>query len=200
MPPTLLSLCKKEFVDNNNITWWQKITTHEALINNEQLNPVQLKNLYKQLYTEKWQNTIKDVDGKLFTYSKLKPHFRYENYLCHVKIGQHRAALTKLRTSSHNLNIETGRYTRPKTPKEERLCTTCNVIEDEYHFLICCSRYNDERCHLFQNITHICPNFASLGNSDKFSYLMTAEDEVARETAKFCYLSFEKRKYILYPN
>ena len=39
--------------------------------------------------------------------------------------------ITKPRISSHHLQIERGRYTRPKTLRENRLCNTCRVIEDE---------------------------------------------------------------------
>ena len=32
-----------------------------------------------------------------------------------------------------------GRRMRPKIPRNERLCNTCNTIEDEIHFLIECN-------------------------------------------------------------
>lgn len=44
--------------------------------------------------------------------------------------------MTRLRVSSHRLNIEAGRWSRPQiTPREERKCLICNKLEDEYHFL-----------------------------------------------------------------
>ena len=200
LPDTLLGLAKSECLKTSYITWWQKLVNHAMIINGKQLLPVQLKGIYKQLFTDKWLNSINDVNSKLYLYSKIKSHLQFENYLCDIKIGQHRAAFTKLRTSSHNLSIETGRYARPKIPKEERLCTECKVIENEQHFLLKCSRFNDERFHLFQKVSDLCPNFPTLSDPDKFIYLMTAEKKVACETAKFCYLSFEKRKSIIYPN
>jgi hypothetical protein len=48
--------------------------------------------------------------------------------------------LTKLRLSSHSLLIEKGRYFRPKIKRENRLCSQCNQIEDEQHFLIHCTK------------------------------------------------------------
>ena len=36
-----------------------------------------------------------------------------ESYLDHVTIVKHRVALTRLRVSCHNLEIEVGRYHRP---------------------------------------------------------------------------------------
>ena len=57
-----------------------------------------------------------------------------------------RYSLTRLRVSSHRLNIECGRWTRPNIiPVNERKCQNCNVLEDEYHFVLECSLYNELR-------------------------------------------------------
>ena len=58
-----------------------------------------------------------------------------------------RSILAKLRTSAHNLQIETGRFSKNKTPREERFCPyykTLNIftVEDEIHFLLSCSLFN----------------------------------------------------------
>ena len=42
-----------------------------------------------------------------------------------------------------DLAIETGRYNR--TPREERLCSLCDVVEDEQHVLFSCRAYNTVR-------------------------------------------------------
>ena len=39
--------------------------------------------------------------------------------------------------------IEEGRRKRPIIPREERICKTCNKIEDEVHFLIDCDKYKE---------------------------------------------------------
>ena len=45
--------------------------------------------------------------------------------------------MARLRTSGHQLAIETGRYHKPKPlAVPERQCTTCLVIEDECHFYV----------------------------------------------------------------
>jgi hypothetical protein len=66
-------------------------------------------------------------------------------------------AISKLRMSSHPLAIERGRYTRPKTPIEERLCVLCGKadIENEEHFIYVCSFYNNERKMLQRNISSL---------------------------------------------
>ena len=63
-----------------------------------------------------------------------------EGYLSNVNAYDHRSTLTRLRISSHQLAIETGRY--DKLQRSDRLCTTCDmgVLDDEQHFLAeCCS-------------------------------------------------------------
>ena len=47
--------------------------------------------------------------------------------------------------SNHDLKIETGRYTRPVTPREERKCDICDILEDEYHVVFVCPKYDVAR-------------------------------------------------------
>ena len=50
------------------------------------------------------------------------------------------------------LAFEKGRYFRPKIKRENRLCSRCNQIEDEQHFLIHCTKFVDVRKLLFQKL------------------------------------------------
>ena len=43
------------------------------------------------------------------------------------------------------MKIETGRYARPYIPRHARLCTICNLVEDEYHVVFICPVYSDIR-------------------------------------------------------
>ena len=47
--------------------------------------------------------------------------------------------------SSHNLNIEKGRYNNEN--RRNRLCTVChlNDVEDEFHFVLKCPLYDQLR-------------------------------------------------------
>ena len=49
--------------------------------------------------------------------------------------------------------IKEGRRMRPKLPRNERICNTCNTIEDEIHFLIECEKYKYDRIEKFKVIT-----------------------------------------------
>ena len=54
-----------------------------------------------------------------------------------------RIAITKLRLGSHYFMIERGRW--KKLELIDRQCIFCNEIEDEYHIVMCCKRYNNLR-------------------------------------------------------
>ena len=53
-----------------------------------------------------------------------------------------RTVITRWRLSCHKLRIETGRYTYPITPRENRLCKVCSVVEDETHALFHCPAHS----------------------------------------------------------
>ena len=57
----------------------------------------------------------------------------------------YRFILTRWRLFNHDLKIESGRYTRPITPRDQRTCDTCGVLEDEYHVVFVCPVYNEQR-------------------------------------------------------
>ena len=54
-----------------------------------------------------------------------------------------RIALTKIRLGSHFFMVERGRL--KNLDYVDRICFQCNEIEDEYHILICCSKYEELR-------------------------------------------------------
>ena len=60
--------------------------------------------------------------------------------------------MIKLRLSKiDRLTIETGRYMRPYKKPNERICPLCKKeAEDEKHFLISCSVYQEKRKSLFE--------------------------------------------------
>ena len=64
------------------------------------------------------------------------------NYLHIFRKSKVRNVLSKVRLSSHNLNIEEERYRNEV--RTDRICNVCDKrdIEDEYHFIIICPVYN----------------------------------------------------------
>ncbi len=114
-------------------------------------NPIKksTKPVIKQKYDELILGKLSTLDdsSKLFLYSKLKTEIRMEDYLSDLKNFNSRKILTKLRLSDHNLEIEVGRY--KKIPREQRLCKTCNILDDEYHFFLNCNICNNIRNNFY---------------------------------------------------
>ena len=116
---------------------------------------------------------------KLSIYYSIKKQFRYEPYLSFVKNIKCRIALSKIRTSSHNLPIETGRY--QNINRNERLCNMCdlNEIGSELHVLFICSN-NDlkaKREKLFNKIQSFIPQFSNLSLDNKLLYMLSCCDK-----------------------
>ena len=94
----------------------------------------------------------------LRTYCKIKKSFECELYLNHVASFSIRSTMSKLRLSSHELEIETGHHRKPKLPIEQRLCILRNSgkIEDVTHLLLECAVYKEERSKLL-TMSHTKP-------------------------------------------
>ena len=89
--------------------------------------------------------------------------FHFQNYLTVVKVKKYRNAFSRLRCSSRILEIESGRWHRPiRKPIEEKKCRNCNVIENEFHFLLECSLYNDLRIQYLDSYFYENPNHFKL--------------------------------------
>ena len=109
-------------------------------------------------------------------------------------------ALSPLRLSSHQLRIETGRYSQNRVDRAQRICTLCNKsdIEDEYHFVLVCLIYSNPRQKSRQKcIRPYCYNRPS---GSKFILLMqTKQQELSEEkTTQLAGKGWSDKKTIFY--
>ena len=103
--------------------------------------------------------------------------FQLEYYLTCVISANYRKVLTKLRVSCLHLAIETGRYHKPSSlPVEQRLCSACNLIEDEVHLLCTCTHNAHIRREFFNLVGRVYPHFESPSRIEKFILLMQTHD------------------------
>ena len=111
-----------------------------------------------------------------------------------VNIRKYRVALTRLRVSSHRLEIETGRWHKPqKNPLSDRKCQLCNTLEDEFHFILECPLYHEYRQ------VYMKPYYWRKPNIPKFVELMTSHNvKVVRNLSMFIFNSFKKRTEVYY--
>ena len=161
----------------SNILTKTKLTTESRKILDK------LQTLFKYYFPKLVQN-----NNKLELYFKVKKQFRFENYINFVANVQHRIAITKFRTSTHNLPIETGRY--KNTPKEERYCIMCkeNKIGNEKHVLFECTNkaIQDSRNKLLRKIQSLVPVFETFKNNDKLVYILSCSDrDITKEIGRF---------------
>lgn len=77
-------------------------------------------------------------------------HVSPQHYLMYAK--DLARAMIVLRTSTHHLAIESFRYRQPVPPREERLCPSCGVTEDEYHMVNKCPLTDDLRHELLMEL------------------------------------------------
>lgn len=138
-------------------------------------------------YKQSWYGNINN-SPRLQAYSIFKHNFELEKYLDTVLDKKYKIALTRFRTSSHSLLIETGRY--DGTPRADRTCKSCNMkqIESEYHFLLVCPLYRDLRLKYFTSY------FCHWPNINKFDTLLSSKSrKVVNNVAKFIYFASKRR-------
>ena len=109
----------------NTVNWASKVKDLSSLGFYEVWLPqgVGNKNMFlSELKLRLNDNFIENWDSRLTDSSRANLHclfsnFKYQLYLEHVKVKKIRVALSKLRVSSHRLQIEVGRWSRPnRTP------------------------------------------------------------------------------------
>ena len=144
-----------------------------------------IKNKLKERYLLFWKKSIQSVNGmnKLRTYKLFKNSFSLENYLKVLTDRKQRKVMSEFRISAHNLKIERDRHLGKKV--EERLCTSCNEIEDEIHLFCDCVKYQSLRDEMYQVIFDD-DAFKRKTKIENFTYNMTStENKVLKAVKKF---------------
>jgi hypothetical protein len=118
-----------------------------------------------------WRNSMLKKP-KLRTYVTFKTKLRLEPYLVTQTAKRGRFWLTRIRTGTSPLRIETGRWKRPVEKLEERICLQCESgdIEDEKHFILHCQKFKDLREEMFGKISTTLNN---LGVEQQWKTLMS---------------------------
>ena len=85
-----------------------------------------------------------------------------ESYLLNVNIWKYRSGIAKLRCSAHTLRIEKGRHVNELVA--DRVCKLCTkndnfILEDEYHFILCCPAFVDLRTTYLPELAVAQPSY-----------------------------------------
>lgn len=101
------------------------------------------------------------IETKCFIYKHLVDNFCLQYYLEKSIPRLYKKCISKMRLSSHNLLIETGRH--KNIPRDKRFCKTCITdIEDEYHFILVCPMYLALRSKLIKKYYWCKPSMYKL--------------------------------------
>ncbi|XP_048584056.1 uncharacterized protein LOC125563170 [Nematostella vectensis] len=152
------------------------------------------------MYFQKWHGEIfndqrknSNEMNKLRTYRTFKDKYELENYLVAIPNVKHRVALTKLRISNHQLQIEKGRHTRPYTKEKDRICPTCkNDVENEFHFLVQCQTYKELRNSVIQNLQR-----NQITQKRLFNLLINPPTQLAGIAARYISECFKLRETLI---
>ena len=146
------------FLDLHNTRWSNLIGQADPR------SPMLDGGLSRKLITyDKWFATPLDDEGK----PKLPRYLRHRNLPPDIV-----QFVTRFRTSSHHLRIETDRWIRPINLWNERICTLCDlqIVQDEKHVLCEC---RDDSLLRFRDALvekgFDCSDLVSLMNSENVS-------------------------------
>ena len=132
-----------------------------------------------------------DDSSKLFLYSKLKKEIGLEEYLKIEQNFKYRQLLTKFRLSDHTLEVELGRY--KNIPRNQRLCKTCKVLEDEVHFFLFCKINDNLRLPFVDFIESKFPSFNQLDSIEKIKIILNPDKNILSNVCTFIKRSLEAR-------
>ena len=109
-----------------------KIYSNIELI--EKYEPQNILNDIKEHFQNQLLAEVKEIavapdNYKYHIYRQFNPELKALSTTTHRN-------LSRLRLSSHNMPIETGRWSR--VLRENRICQTCKVIGDESHYIYDC--------------------------------------------------------------
>ena len=90
-----------------------------------------------------WQTNNAEIND--LSHNRLYRHLSTESsdYLEKLPNNFLRISITRLRLGSHYFMVERGRW--KKLDYIDRICFDCNEVEDEFHVIMCCKKYNDLR-------------------------------------------------------
>ena len=172
--------CLLESLGFNNVWLFQGVGNINAFL-------VVVKQWLTDNFIQNWNERIQ-TSSRARTYS-LFHDFSYKTYLDVIKIEKFRFVMSRIRMSLYRLQIEAGRWYRSQSiPLNERKCIICNNVEDEFHFILECTNYNENRRK------YIKKYFWQRPNIPKFIELMTSTNKmIIRNLASYVYEAFGVR-------
>ena len=152
------------------------------------------KQRVQDIFLQNWGAEVSlTSDNRLFKHIKVT--FNFEPYL-RLDNKAFRIAITKIRLSSHPFMIERARWNARVPDVGERVCTQCNVVENEYHCLFVCPRFVNERMGCVPNIMMQCHNPLF----QFYNFLSSNDESNIYRLGRLCYNVLKTYKQELFEN
>ncbi len=109
----------------------------------------ELSALQQRYLTSVWQSALPKVQLYLGQVAEALciDSYQMASYLKEVTSRAQLRRLAQLRTGSHQLRVETGRWERPRVAREQRTCQRClsGEVDDEHHMVFDCPALEEVR-------------------------------------------------------
>ena len=157
-------------------------------VGNEKVFISMLKQRLFDIYGQNVNSRLSNMSRGQY-YLNINPDLNFINVTCDhfecVRSPRNMYSLITLCTCSHS--IETGRWHKPHPiPLVNRLCITCGKLDDEYHFILECTRHSDLR------VRYIPGYYITRPSMSKYVQLLT-NPKCLGKLAIYIRLAFEHR-------
>ena len=171
-----------------------QVNMQHSFENKQIVNLEHVKNLFNNKHQQEWNEKLQTV-SKLRTYVTFKSNYETETYLKLNICKAERSHLAQFRCAVLPLKIETGRFLGLNV--EDRLCQVCdqNAVENEIHFLLHCTLYDDLRRAMIVKSERRDIGFRTLTETEKLTFILKHEE---RQCAKLIFSAMHRRKSVLY--
>jgi dihydroorotate dehydrogenase len=134
------------------------------------------------------------INQNYYYFNKYKYNNEPEAYVLANMSKRKRSIIAQFRSGVLPLMIETGRFRGIEV--QSRICPACRGnVEDEFHFLIQCTAYQNSREVLYQKISE---NFEGLENMDDLEKFIFININCQMLVGSFLLSAWEQRKMYLY--
>ena len=120
------------------------------------------------IFIQNWTTQVQSASESSI-YKLYKANFEQSNYMSRLSPFFCKTFL-RFRTRNHRLPIEVGRWSG--IPRNQRLCSFCNELGDEFHYLMSCKHFESERKKYVKRYYYVHPNII------KFDQLMNMKKTV----------------------
>ena len=104
---------------------------------------------------------------------------------------------TPIARSTQRVKIETCRYGLNRIPVEERLCESCQVVEDKFHVMMVCPLFNDIRSQFILQLNEVEQSFNDYTKEEQFIYVMS-NPACYKRISKAMYFILSKKHQMFY--